>query len=168
MASWELLLMAKLVALLTVSVILSLTGLSVSVLVKLAVLVITVPSGSGRSTVAAKPTVTGWPGVTVRLLARVGGAVPGVPVAEGVREHPGLGLALATPGGELRLGSRRWCGLAEDEAAEGPELWLTRPGRRPQRFAFIDPPREDAAAVVAACSRVIRHRCRACPEKRDL
>jgi Cu2+-exporting ATPase len=77
-------------------------------------------------------------------------AVPGVPVAEGVREHPGLGLALTTPGGELRLGSRRWCGLAEDEAAEGPELWLTRPGRRPQRFAFIDPLREDAAAVVAA------------------
>jgi Cu2+-exporting ATPase len=77
-------------------------------------------------------------------------AAPGVPVAEKVREHPGLGLALAMPEGELRLGSRRWCALPEDESAEGPELWLTGPGREPQRFAFVDPPRDDAAEVVAA------------------
>jgi len=66
-----------------------------------------------------------------------------------VRERPGLGLALATPEGELRLGSRRWCALPEDESVEGLELWLTGPGRRPQRFAFTDPPRDDAAEVVA-------------------
>jgi Cu2+-exporting ATPase len=82
-----------------------------------------------------------------RALAR---AAPDVPVAEGVREHPGLGLALATPEGELRLGSRVWCGLPEDDAAEGPELWLTGPGRTPCRFAFVDPPRADAAEVIAA------------------
>jgi Cu2+-exporting ATPase len=82
-----------------------------------------------------------------RALAR---AAPGVPVADGVREHPGQGLGLATPEGELRLGSRSWCGLSEDDAAEGPELWLTGPGRAPQRFAFADPPREDAAAVITA------------------
>jgi Cu2+-exporting ATPase len=82
-----------------------------------------------------------------RTLAR---AAPDVPVAEGVQETPGLGLALATPEGELRLGSRVWCGLPEDDAAEGPELWLTGPGRAPCRFAFVDPPRADAAEVIAA------------------
>ncbi|MDH3918304.1 MAG: heavy metal translocating P-type ATPase, partial [Rhodospirillales bacterium] len=82
-----------------------------------------------------------------RALAR---AAPEVPVADGVREHPGLGLSLTTPEGELRLGSRVWSGLPEDEAAEGPELWLTGPGRAPQRFTFADPPRADAAAVIAA------------------
>jgi Cu2+-exporting ATPase len=77
-------------------------------------------------------------------------AAPQVPVAKGVREAPGQGLALARPEGELRLGSRRWCGLPEDETAAGPELWLSGPAQRPQHFAFIDPPREDAAAVTAA------------------
>ena len=85
MASWELLRMAKLGALVTVSVTLSLTGLGDSVLVKLAVLVMTVPSGSGMLTVTAKATVTGWLGVTVKSLARIGGTVPAVPALEGVR-----------------------------------------------------------------------------------
>jgi len=61
-------------------------------------------------------------------------AAPGVPVARGVREVPGCGLALATPEGEVRLGRRGWAvaeaeALAVDEAVEagserivGPEL----------------------------------------------
>jgi Cu2+-exporting ATPase len=82
-------------------------------------------------------------------------AAPDIPVADGVREAPGQGLALGTPGGEVRLGSRAWCGVAEgedarEEPAPGPELWLARPGRTPVRFAFADPLREDAAEVVAA------------------
>jgi Cu2+-exporting ATPase len=80
-------------------------------------------------------------------------AAPEVPAAAGVRELPGRGLGLATAAGEVRLGSRRWCGLAEDDGAEGPELWLTAPGRRPQRFAFADRTRPDAAAVIAALGR---------------
>src|SRR3954447_23888687 len=81
-------------------------------------------------------------------------AVPGVPVAAGVREIPGSGLALSGPDGEIRLGSRRFTGApAEDaERADGanPELWLARPGTAPVRFSFTDALRPDAAAVVAA------------------
>jgi len=76
-------------------------------------------------------------------------AVPVAPLAEGVQELPGRGLLLASEAGEIRLGSRRWCGLPEDESAEGPELWLTAPGSAPRRFAFLDRPRADAAAVIA-------------------
>ncbi|HYD67503.1 heavy metal translocating P-type ATPase [Azospirillum sp.] len=80
-------------------------------------------------------------------------AVPGVPVATGVREVPGAGLALDTPDGEIRLGSRRFTGVdaAEPEGdAPGPELWLARPGGAPLRIGFLDTPRRDAAAVVGA------------------
>jgi Cu2+-exporting ATPase len=83
-----------------------------------------------------------------RALAR---AVADVPVAAGVVEHPGAGLVLATPEGEVRLGSRRHVGLDEDAAGAqeaGPEFWLSAPGRPPVRFAFVDAPRADAAAVV--------------------
>ncbi len=82
-----------------------------------------------------------------RALAR---AAPGVPVAEGVREEPGCGLALATADGEIRLGKRDWCGDPDAPAADGPELWLARPGQAPVRFAFDDPLRPDARAVVRA------------------
>lgn len=79
-------------------------------------------------------------------------AVPDASVADGVVEVAGHGLSRATPEGEVRLGSRRWCGVAEDAeegAAAGPEMWLTRPGRPPVRFAFADALRPDAASVVA-------------------
>lgn len=83
-----------------------------------------------------------------RALAR---EAPGVPVAEGVAEHPGQGLSA----GEIRLGSRRWCGVAEDDSATaGPELWLARPGVPPVRFAFADEVRSDAHAVIAELTRL--------------
>ena len=72
-------------------------------------------------------------------------ALPGVPVAEGVREVPGCGLEW----GEVKLGGRRWLGLPDDQAeATGPELFLSRPGQEPVRFTFADRPRIDAAEVV--------------------
>ncbi|MBP2311728.1 heavy metal translocating P-type ATPase [Azospirillum soli] len=83
-----------------------------------------------------------------RALAR---AVPGAAVATGVREIPGAGLALDTAEGEIRLGSRRFTGAPEaTQDAAGPELWLARPGAAPVRITFLDAPRADAAAVVAA------------------
>ena len=68
--------------------------------------------------------------------------------APGVREVPGRGLSLDTPEGEVRLGSRAWCGIADDGSDSGPEMWLTGPGRDPLCFAFTDRLRTDAAAVV--------------------
>ncbi len=72
-------------------------------------------------------------------------AAPGVAVAGGVEEFPGKGLQAR----ETRLGSREWCGVG-DGAADGPELWLARPGREPVRFRFADQVRDDASEVVAA------------------
>lgn len=84
-------------------------------------------------------------------------ACPEAPAAEGVEEVPGCGLRRITAEGEVRLGSRRWCGIEEDATAEGgsegPELWLLRPGRDPQPFRFDDRLRSDAAEVVAALRR---------------
>jgi Cu2+-exporting ATPase len=81
-----------------------------------------------------------------RALAR---SAPSVPPLAGVREHPGSGLSLPTPAGEVRLGSRTFCGVPEGPGGEGPELWLARPGADPVRFGFVDPVREDASATVA-------------------
>ena len=75
-------------------------------------------------------------------------AAPAVALATGVREVPGAGLER----GATRLGSGRWCGVADDAAA-GPELWLCRPGGAPARFAFRDQPRPDAQAVIAELRR---------------
>jgi Cu2+-exporting ATPase len=75
-------------------------------------------------------------------------AAPEAATADGVREVPGLGLALETPEGEIRLGSREWCGLEDGPQATGPELWLSRPGRPPAQFRFTDPLRGDAQQVV--------------------
>jgi Cu2+-exporting ATPase len=59
-----------------------------------------------------------------------------------------MGLAVCASDGEVRLGSRAWCGVADAPPAAGPELWLARPGRAPVRFAFEDELRPDAADVV--------------------
>jgi Cu2+-exporting ATPase len=80
-------------------------------------------------------------------------SAPEVAPAAGVRETPGHGLSLATAAGEVRLGSRAWCGVSDDGGEPGPELWLARPGRAPVRFGFADPLRPDAAQVVDALRR---------------
>jgi len=81
-----------------------------------------------------------------RALAR---AAPDAPAAQDVAEEPGRGLSLQTEYGEVRLGSRIWCGV-EETGDTGPELWLVRPGAPPVRFAFSEQLREDAEAVVTA------------------
>jgi Cu2+-exporting ATPase len=81
-----------------------------------------------------------------RALLAAAGAVP---ASEGVREHPGQGLSLPTPDGEIRLGSRAFAGGIAAPDEDGPELWLSGPGQAPVRFGFAERLRGDAAATVA-------------------
>ena len=73
-------------------------------------------------------------------------AVPDAALHSGVREVPGHGLEA----GDIRLGSRQWCGVLENDANDTPELWLSRPGTPPVRFGFSDTLRADAADVVGS------------------
>jgi len=75
------------------------------------------------------------------LVAAMGPVVP----AADVVEHPGQGLEA----GAIRLGSRRFCGIVGEELSAAPELWLTRPGHAPLRFAFDERLRADAVETVA-------------------
>ncbi|MFK7792070.1 MAG: heavy metal translocating P-type ATPase [Devosiaceae bacterium] len=77
------------------------------------------------------------------LAQSIRAAAPDVPRAKGVNDTPGMGLSWAGEAGEVRLGSARWCDLDENEmptnAEHGgleTEVWLTRPGHAPARFAF--------------------------------
>jgi P-type Cu2+ transporter len=72
--------------------------------------------------------------------------MPEIAAIDGVVEHPGLGLQQ----GEARLGSARFCGIVDPPEDGRAELWLTRPGRAPVRFAFADRLRPDARAVIEA------------------
>jgi Cu2+-exporting ATPase len=81
-------------------------------------------------------------------------AFPDAPRVEGIVEEPGAGLRAQTVDGELRLGSRAFCGAADaaaaDSGANGPlELWFARPGAVPESFLFRDALRPDAAEAVA-------------------
>ncbi len=82
-------------------------------------------------------------------------ACPGAAPLPDVVEHPGSGLSVTRDGETVRLGSRAFCGVGEEDVADGhgPELWLARPGRAPVRFAFSDRLRPDAAAVIAQLKR---------------
>lgn len=67
---------------------------------------------------------------------------------DGVEEIPGKGLSALYEGRSVRIGSRRWCGDQQAEAAQGPELWLAVEGRDPVRFGFSDTLRSDAEETV--------------------
>jgi Cu2+-exporting ATPase len=75
-------------------------------------------------------------------------ACPDAPALAGVVEHPGAGLSAMTPEGQVRLGSRAFCGVVGAGDDDLPETWLVRPGEAPQRFVFSDGMRPDAVAVL--------------------
>ena len=81
------------------------------------------------------------------------GKEPVEPVPD-IEEHPGQGMLWRDPdGGEVRLGSRDWCGVTGGEGtATGPELWLARPGKAAVRFAFEEHLRPRAVETVRRLS----------------
>ncbi len=104
--------------------------------------------GDAFATAAALAACSKHPLARALVAAAPAGATQRPPL-RGVREVPGRGLEADVPEGVVRLGSRLFCGIADDRETDGPELRLTRPGAVPVRFAFADRPRTDAAAVVA-------------------
>src|SRR5262245_55259996 len=99
-------------------------------------------------------------GASRHPLAQALAAASGTPraPAQDIRETPGAGLSGIVAGQRVKLGSRGFCGLAADTAVAGGddgamEIWLAVEGAPPQRFAFADRPRADAAEVVAALKR---------------
>lgn len=76
-------------------------------------------------------------------------AVPAAAVVEGVDEHPGQGLQH----GDIRLGSARFCDVRTPSSDGLSELWLSRAGHAPVRFAFADRLRPDAARAIAELRR---------------
>ncbi len=85
-----------------------------------------------------------------RALVAAAGAGP---LAENVREEPGMGLVLETGGGDIRLGNGNWCAIDQEQQTAGPRLWLTQPDRPPIRFDFSDRARSDALETVAKLRR---------------
>ncbi len=73
---------------------------------------------------------------------------PRVRPAEDIEEIAGSGLRRITSNGELRVGSRQFCG-AVAAPADTPELWLARPGQTPICFRFEETLRSDAAQCIA-------------------
>ncbi|MGC8524002.1 MAG: heavy metal translocating P-type ATPase [Acidibrevibacterium sp.] len=100
----------------------------------------------------------GLAGTSRHPLARVlASSLPGAALPEGeLREHLGAGLTLHCLEGEIRLGSRDFCQAISPQpmpAADSAEIWLTRPGAPPYRFAFTEAPRAGAASLVAWLAR---------------
>jgi Cu2+-exporting ATPase len=80
-----------------------------------------------------------------RAISRAAGSVA---TSANVKEHPGQGLSADTLAGQIRLGNRAFCHVANDvDDMTEPELWLTRPGRAPVQFRFGDRLRDDSVAV---------------------
>ncbi len=78
-------------------------------------------------------------------LARAFVAAAGAaPAAEHVAEYPGQGMSFRTTAGEVRLGSRAFCGDAAAPPSATPELWLAQAGQAPLRFGFDERLRSDA------------------------
>jgi Cu2+-exporting ATPase len=79
--------------------------------------------------------------------AKARGIAPAI--VEDIQEIPGRGLSGVFQGEAVRLGSRLWCGIAENDGQGLPEFVLLRNSRAAGIFTFEDELRGDAAAVIA-------------------
>ncbi|MBU1304227.1 MAG: cadmium-translocating P-type ATPase [Alphaproteobacteria bacterium] len=71
-----------------------------------------------------------------------------------VTERPGLGVEATIDGIVWRLGSAAFCAAIDDGEDSESHVWLARAGAPVAMFAFRDDPRDDAAATVAAMTRL--------------
>ncbi len=73
-----------------------------------------------------------------------------------VTEHPGLGLSIQTDAGEVKLGSREWCGVESGDGLQevGPELWMSQPGKENIQFLFQDVLRKSAKETISALKKM--------------
>lgn len=78
-------------------------------------------------------------------------SAPDVSLLPEVTEHPGLGLAVTTADGDMRLGNREWCGVTADAPGRSgcSELWLRKADGESVPFFFVDQVRSDAGDVIA-------------------
>ena len=73
------------------------------------------------------------------------------PIAiEKIQEIPGYGLLALHEGETIKLGSRAWCGLADDKQQGLPEFALVQGSRPAVIFTFEDELRNEAGTVIAA------------------
>ena len=75
-----------------------------------------------------------------------------VEAGDGVSETAGFGLARVSEGGEERLGSAAWCGIAEERRKHG-DLWYKPARGEPVALRFADLTRPDATATIAALAK---------------
>jgi P-type Cu2+ transporter len=72
---------------------------------------------------------------------------------ESVEEIPGCGLRGMFNGEVVKLGSRKWCEMLEDQAQGMPEFVLLTGIHAPVHFSFEDELREDAVETIVALKR---------------
>lgn len=74
-----------------------------------------------------------------------------------VAETQGQGLSAHYEGKELKLGSRKWCGIADEAEDAALEIWLTIDGEVQERFEFADQLRPDAKPAVQSLQQAGLH-----------
>ncbi len=77
--------------------------------------------------------------------------IPTVAANTTLTEKSGMGLEANIDGFDIRLGSREWCSVDEEEGQDNPysELWLKQRGKDPVCFSFRDRLRGDAKEVIS-------------------
>jgi Cu2+-exporting ATPase len=90
------------------------------------------------------------------LAAALVRATPTLPYPVPVTEAAGLGVSAVIDGEVVKLGSRLWCDVPDDqtEMSTDSELWLKRAHQPAVRFCFRDTPRADVADVIGKLKRM--------------
>jgi len=73
-------------------------------------------------------------------------------LCEEMQEYPGKGLEGQCRERKVRMGSRAWCGIKNDEAEDltltASQLWIKNGNNKPVALTFVDQLRDDAKSVI--------------------